>query len=192
MKTLALPEGNLGRLLAAGLLVLLLLGFWMVVVLPLVSFYQERAADLQARRALVIHMTALAASLPKLQATAGSEHMHLVRGPSHLDGATDALAAAELQTIVGQIAGTSGVEISSIETAMAQNTVWGRRIGVSIRATANYRSLTGFIVGLETTQPKIIVDDLEIHNASGSSATVDTAFDCSLTVYGFRGPGGGS
>jgi len=188
----SLPDGRTGSLLAVALLALVTMLLWLAVVQPIVGFYQERQQEIVTDEAVEAHMAALAASLPRLKAILGVASARRAPVASHLAGTTDALAAADLQTAIGQIAVASGVEISSIETPTAENTVWGRRIGVSIRATANYQGLAKFIARLETSQPKMVVDDLEIHSTDGSDATIDTDLNIGLSVFGFRAPGGGS
>ena len=43
-----------------------------------------------------------------------------------------------------------------------------------------------FISRVLLAQPKMVVDDLELHNTAASSATADSLLDGSVSVFGFR------
>ena len=189
---MTLPEGQRGQIVAAGLLLAALAVLWIGIAAPLVDLYQSRSAVLQQRRNLAAQMGALAAALPGLRAAAVTEPDRPRPAASGLSGATDALAAANLQTLVGQIATGTGVTISSIDTTMPQNTLWGRRIGVSLRLNGSYGAVVTFISRLLLAQPKMVVDDLELHNTGAGAAAPEAPLDGSLSVFGFRAPGGGS
>ncbi len=189
---MTLPEGRRGQIAAAGLLLAVLALLWLAVAAPLADFYQERAAALQQRRDLAAQMGVLVGSLPGLRAAAVAEPDRPRHVASGLSGGTDALAAANLQTLVGQIATGTGVTISSIDTVTPQNTLWGRRIGVSLRLSGNYRALVTFISRVLLAQPKMVVDDLELHNTGAGGTAPDATLDGSLSVFGFRMPGSGS
>lgn len=189
---MTLPEGRRGQIAAAGLLLAAMVVLWIAIVAPLADLYRERSAALQQRRDLAAQMGVLVASLPGLRAAAVAEPDRPRHIASGLSGSTDALAAANLQTLVGQIATGTGVTISSIDTITPQNSLWGRRIGVSLRLSGNYRALVTFISRVLLAQPKMVVDDLELHNAGAGGAAPDAPLDGSLSVFGFRMPGGGS
>jgi general secretion pathway protein M len=182
---MTLPHGKRGQAVALGLLLAMLSLVWIGVVAPLADLYQERALALQARQGLAAQMRGLAASLPGLRAAATAEPDRRRSTSLGLTGATDALAAANLQTLVGQIASGSGITISSIDTIIPQNSPWGRRIGVSLRINGSYRSIVIFLHRILSAQPKMVVDDLELHNTTAAGAT-DQSLDGSVSVSGFR------
>jgi Tfp pilus assembly protein PilO len=188
----ALPDGPLGRAIAVALLLLVLAGAWLGIVGPFAALYQERAALLQQERAVARHMTSLAASLPALRAAAAAKPDERQPLSSRLAGATDALAAANLQTLAGQLAANAGIALSSIDTTPPLDTPWGRRIGVSLRVNGSYPALVRFVAQVLMAEPKMIVDDLEIHDSGDQSTGIDRPLDASLTVYGFRTGGGAS
>ena len=161
---MALPEGRRGQLAALGLLLGVLWGLWMVLAAPLLGIYQDRANDLAEQRVLEAHMASLAASLPKLRAQAAVSPERHPSVSFQLAGSTDALAAANLQSLVGKIAQADGIAISSIDTVTPANTAWGRKIGVSIRISGSYRAIVSFVARLLLSQPKMVIDDLEIHD----------------------------
>lgn len=188
---MTLPEGKRGQLAAIGLLLAALVVLWIGVVTPVVDFYQERSAGLEQRRNLAAQMRVLVAALPALRAAAVAEPDQRRPTSSGLSGATDALAAANLQTLVGQIATGTGVTISSIDTTAPQNSLWGRRIGVSLRLSGSYRTIVTFVSRVLLAQPKMVVDDLELHNSGAGGAAPDAALDGSLSVFGYRVSGTG-
>ena len=179
-------NGRRGQIVAAGLLLAVLSLAWIGIVAPLAELYQERSLALQERQNLAAQMHVLAASLPGLRAAAIAEPDRRRPVASGLAGGTDALAAANLQTLVGQIASGSGVTISSVDTITPQNSLWGRRIGVSLRLNGTYRAIVTFVSRVLLAQPKMVVDDLELHNTSTTGATPDSLLDGSVSVFGFR------
>ena len=182
---MTLPDGKRGQIVSVGLLLAMLSLAWIGIVAPLADLYQQRSQELQDRQNLAAQMHLLAASLPRLRAAAIAEPDRRPAA-SGLSGGTDALAAANLQTLVGQIASGSGVTISSIDTVTPQNSLWGRRIGVSLRLNGTYRAIVTFISRVLLAQPQMVVDDLELHNTAASSATADSLLDGSVSVFGFR------
>lgn len=182
------PEGSRGQAAAAALLLAVLALLWVGVAAPLLTLYDERASALAERRDLAAQMGVLAAALPGLRAAAVAEPERARPRASGLAGDTDALAAANLQTLVGQIAAGTGVTISSIDTTAPQNSLWGRRIGVALRLNGSYRAIVTFVSRVLLAQPKMVVDDLELHNTATGGGP-DTPLDGSVSVFGFRSPG---
>ena len=113
----ALPEGLRGRLLALALTVTMLAALWAGCVQPLIDWHAARADTLEQRRALLQRMTTLATTLPELQSQSSGE-----RAPAAalLEGATDAIAGAALQSTVQRMATTAGAELNSMEMLPAE------------------------------------------------------------------------
>ncbi len=101
----SLPEGLRGRLLAMGLTFCLLILLWIGCAQPLIDWHLERAQDLQRQQALLQRMGQLAATLPELQQQATREAPPRM---ALLEGASDAIAGAALQSVVQEMAGGWG------------------------------------------------------------------------------------
>ena len=100
---LALPEGPRGRALALGLGAIVLAGLWLAAGQPLLDAYADRADELERRAALATRMADLSASLPELQREAAAQSTDTTPASATLEGASDALAGAALQSLVESI-----------------------------------------------------------------------------------------
>ncbi len=184
----SLPTGRPGRLLAAGLLLLLLVLAWELVGSPLRDWYGERAEALAGRQALAVRMQALAARLPALrrEAEAGAGRP----GPVLLiDGSSDAIAGAALQGQVQQMAGTLGASLSSSEilagaAAGAPGSGY-RRVAVRISVTAPFEVMVRLVAAIERATPVMLIDDFELHG-SRIQLVQNPPLEASLTVLSFR------
>src|SRR5690348_6205985 len=107
----ALPEGVRGRALAVALTVTVLAAIWVGSIQPLIDWYAARGTALEERQMLLQRMTAVAATLPELQRLSSGEH---AQGAAVLEGATDAVAGAALQSQVQQLAAAAGAELNSM------------------------------------------------------------------------------
>src|SRR5260370_35725737 len=87
------------------------------VVSPLLGLYAERAAVLENRRMLVPRLRAAAEELPALRARV--EQLRAAAGTRKitLEGASDAIAAATLQSRIEELAASAGAPIGSTESA---------------------------------------------------------------------------
>jgi type II secretory pathway component PulM len=108
----ALPEGLRGRLLALALTVTILAVLWAGCVQPLIDWHAARSDTLEQRRALLQRMSTLATTLPELQRQASGEH---APAAALLEGASDAIAGAALQSLVQHMTSMAGAELNSME-----------------------------------------------------------------------------
>src|SRR3954467_11342197 len=116
MAALDLPTGRRGQLLALGLTLAVLGGAWAGIAAPLLDRYALRAEEVQARRAVARRMAEIAEGLPALrdQARQAGEPARATTG-AVLEGASDPIAAAELQGRLQQMAARAGAPLSSAE-----------------------------------------------------------------------------
>ena len=189
----ALPTGRSGRLLALGILLLLLLLLWQAIASPLLDLYRDRTQALDARRAVAVHMAAQAAQLPALRRLAASSGAH--SGPVTLiAGNSDAIAAAALQERVQQMATGLGATLSSTESLPPTPVPAGnyRRVGVRIAITAPFDVMVRLLAAIEQASPSMLIDDLQLHG-SRIQLQPNAPIEGSLTVLAFRrGTGAGT
>ena len=183
-----MPTGWQGRLLALGLLFIMLGGVYFVVVSPLLDLYAERAGVLENRRMLLPRLRAAADELPVLSARV--EQLRAAAGTRKitLEGATDALAAAALQSRIEEFASSAGATIGSTESLPAEARSGYRRIGLRYVLSGPYEALVKFFAKLETAAPPLVIDNLHIHGVLRRPGTPASAgLDAGLDVYGYRG-----
>lgn len=189
--------GRRGQALAVGVALLAVLMLWLGIVDPLWSWYGDRNELLEQRQALLQRMQALAASLPALRAASadkrdeGSE-----AATSMLPGASDAVAAADLQERVQKMAAAAGVSLTAVETLPAEAAA-GRwhKVSLRISLSASWPVLTDLMRSIEQSPTRILIDDVHFHHPvvvarPGAAA----AIQASMVLSGFRPvePGAGT
>jgi hypothetical protein len=188
--------GRRGQSLAAGAGLLALVMLWFGVVAPLQSWYNDRAVLLEQRRALLHRMQALSGTLPGLRnASAKRDGNGSESGTVVLTGATDAVAAADLQERVQKMAAEAGVSLTAVETLPAETTAgrW-RKVSLRINLTAAWPVLVSLIQSAEQSPTRIFIDDVHFHSPVAATYAAGLPMQASMVLYGFRlaepGPGG--
>ena len=106
-----------------GLLLLVLGSLYFLAVAPLVELYQQRAASLEDGRMLLPRLQAVAARLPALRARAAELRAAARTRKVTLDGASDAIASANLESRIEGFASSIGATIGSTESLPAENSL---------------------------------------------------------------------
>jgi general secretion pathway protein M len=184
---MALPSGRRGQLLAASLVLIALGGVYLLVVSPLLDLYSERATVLDNRRMLLPRLSAAADELPDLRAQV--EQLRAAAGSRKitLEGGSDAIAAAALQSRIEELAASVGATIGSTESLPAEVRSGYRRIGLRYVLSGPYETLVRFLAKLEAATPPLVIDNLHIHGALRRPGTpAATGLDAGLDVYGYR------
>ena len=128
---LILPEGPRGRALALGLTALVVAALWLGVGQPLVQAYANDADALERRSMLASHMTEVAGSLPELQhELAARRTAERMPANATLEGKSDALAGAKLQSLVESMSNSAGGHLTSTDALPAQQVGAYRRIAL--------------------------------------------------------------
>lgn len=195
-----LPTGRAGQALAVAVTLIALLLVWEVVGAPLIGWYETRADEVAQQRMLAARMEARAASLPALRRAATAlGHAGPARS-ALLAGRTDAVAAADLQGRVQDMATGAGTALSSTEALPARQIGAYRRIALRISFNATLPVLVHLLQSLDGSSPRMLVDDLQLHTSPIVMAQNHDAappLDVTMTVIGFRagtpdtGAGGG-
>ena len=182
-----MPTGRRGQLLALSLLLVALGGVYLLIVSPLLGLYAERAAVLENRRMLVPRLRAAADELPSLRARV--EQLRAAAGTRKitLEGATDAIASATLQSRIEELATSAGATIGSTESLPAEARSGYRRIGLRYVLSGSYETLVKFLARLESATPPVVIDNLHIHGVLRRPGTPAAAgLDAGLDVYAYR------
>ena len=182
-----MPTGRRGQLLALSLLLVVLGGVYLMVVSPLLGLYAERAAVLENRRMLVPRLRAAADELPALRARV--EQLRAAAGTRKvtLEGASDAIASATLQSRIEELATSAGATIGSTESLPAEVRSAYRRIGLRYVLSGSYETLVKFLAKLESATPPLVIDNLHIHGVLRRPGTPAAAgLDAGLDVYAYR------
>jgi len=182
-----MPSGRRGQLLALSLLLAALGGVYLLVASPLLGLYAERAAVLENRRMLLPRLRAAAEELPILRARV--EQLRVAAGTRKitLEGASDPIAAATLQSRIEELAASVGATIGSTESLPAEARSGYRRIGLRYVLSGSYETLVKFLAKLEAATPPLVIDNLHIHGVLRRPGTpANAGLDAGLDVYAYR------
>jgi len=170
------------------ILVLIALGgVYLLAVIPLMDFYAERQAVLENRRVLLPRLKAAAEELPALRARAVELRAAAGTRKVTLEGASDAIASANLQSHIEELATSTGAAIGSTESLPAEVRSGYRRIGLRYVLSGPYETLVKLLARLEAATPPLVIDNLHIHGVLRRPGTpAALGLDAGLDVYGFR------
>ncbi len=183
-----LPSGRAGQALAVALTLTAALLVWEVVASPLIDWYDTRADAVQSQREMAARMQGLARELPRLEREAHSR----MAGPpvsALLEGSSDAIAAATLQGKIQDMASSVGTALSSTEALPARQEGAYRRVSLRVSFNASLPVLVHLLQIIETSTPRMLVDDLQLHTSPiiiAQTRRTSPPLDVSLTVVGFR------
>ncbi len=186
-----MPTGRRGQLLAVGLLLLVLGSLYFLAVAPLVEAYQQRAARIEDARMLLPRLQAVAAGLPALRARVAELRAAARTRKVTLDGASDAVASANLQSRIEGFASSVGATIGSTESLPVETRDGYRRIGLRFALNGPYETLVRLLAKLEEATPPLVVDNLQVHGVLRrpglpQTGATDIGLDSGIDVYGFR------
>jgi Tfp pilus assembly protein PilO len=187
-----MPTGRQGRLLALTLLFVVLGGLYLLAVSPLLDFYAERSARLETEQMLVPRLSALAAELPALRARLAALRAQVQVRKVTLDGSSDAIASANLESRIEALATSVGATIGSTEALPAETRGPYRRIGLRVILSGTYKTVVKLIAALEETNPPLVVADLQLHGVLRfqrpglPGLPGPQGIDGTLDIYGFR------
>lgn len=189
----ALPDGIRGRILAFALTLTTIAALWVGCIQPLCAWYADRADELAARAALLRRMEMMAESLPDLKGRLGQKPP---AGDALLNGASDALASAALQSIIQAKATIASASLASVETLPAEARGGSyRRIGLRISLTVPWPVLVELLRGIEQHtdgMPDIIVDNLQLRAPPVQVRVAGTPISATFSVFALRAAGAGS
>lgn len=183
-----LPSGVRGKALALGLCVLVLAAIYLIVITPLMALYDANAEYLQERQELAQRLQRSAKALPALQDQADAVHDQVSDADLLLDGDSDSVAAAALQSTVKDIVESAGARLISSEVLSSDKRGTLQRVGIHVSFSGNLTLLTTVLQGIQLAHPVILVDNVDIQGADGADQSSDSQkqLAIALDVYGFK------
>jgi len=180
-------------LLALSLLIAVVAAFLAVTAVPLAATYRNNVTAIAEARDLYARLARLAAAnAPYLEQIAEIQGQ-FDQQALYITGGTDALAAADLQDRVkAAVQGEQGT-LRSVQVLPAQDEDAFRRIGIRAQLLVTTAALGRILYQLETSEPMLFVDNLDIQNRPVRVANGETAPDAvlvvSLDIIGYLQPG---
>jgi hypothetical protein len=182
-----LPSGRRGQMLAIGMTVILAASLWIAIVSPLMAWYEARSATLADRQLLAERMKAIAATVPPLLRQAAMTRSAAPSGRDiALKALSDAVAAAQLQQHMQDLAQASGITFSSIETLPVEQQGGYRRISLRVTCSAPWSAFIGLLQTIEDSTPRMLIDGLDLNASPDLVHPNGVAIGADFTVIAFR------
>jgi hypothetical protein len=182
----ALPDGARGRALAMGITLAALALLWFGLVAPLVAWHADQQDALERQAVLRDRMRGLAATVPALRRdleAAGSAPGH---AEAALEGAGDAVAAANLQQTLDELAKAAEVRIGSSETLPTEPAGAWQAITVRVTLTAPWPPLVRLLQSIAASPTTMVVDNMQLRPPPRDTKDRLRPIDASFSVTGWR------
>jgi general secretion pathway protein M len=183
--TLTLPEGRQGQALAVAVTLLAAALVWFAAISPLLGWYGARAAELTQQQEIAARMAALGQEIPALKAAISAAGLQSAGDQVLLSGGTDAIAGANLQSALQDLAAQAGTSLDSAEVLPVQQAGALRRIGMQVSVTATWPVLISLLEAIGTARPRMIVDQLSVISASQPGGGQEQPVAANFSVSGF-------
>jgi hypothetical protein len=184
--TIELPTGMRGRMVALALPAILLLVLLLGIVMPLLDYWRTVDADhtqllnkTRSYERLLSRKEALANHVRGLEA-------ELAQAVGYLPRAEPAMAAAEVQANLGQMAERSGAIVRSTLTLPTKAEDGFTAVGFQLSVTGSMRSVRDILYEIEVGHPRLVIDRLSITPAGDSGANgLPGDVDMSADLHGY-------
>jgi general secretion pathway protein M len=150
------------RLLAVGLLLFAIALIYMLVLSPLFTLRKEYAESVDESEFRLERYRKIAAERPLWSRRVEEIKQHGRVSEQYIAKETPALASADLQTLIKEIVTTSGGELISTQVVPEQQEEQLTRIAVRIRMNGSTKVLRDVLHAVETSQPILWVDNLNL------------------------------
>ncbi len=167
------------RSMALGILFLLILIIFLVIIMPLIGKAMElhdTKNDLVFKLQKYERILAKADLVNKSAATINQQQDQ--QGYFNLQ-ATDALASADMQEFIKKTIIEAGGQLSSTQALPLSNKENFKRITVSVRMTGNSDVLRKVLYKIETSEPLIIINQIDIRPMRGTRNRVTKQMESS-------------
>jgi general secretion pathway protein M len=184
-----LPTGSSGRLLALALLLLPLALAYRLVGLPLWQAYQEQSTRLTLAQDNLDRFQRLAARLAALRQQAAELRDASALAPFLLDADNDALAAAQVQQRLKDLAQANDGRILSTRVLSGETSGPFKEVTINARLQIPLEGLQAMMHELETTRPFLFFEEISIMNRPrrrGRQVVDDPNLETRLTLFGLR------
>jgi general secretion pathway protein M len=152
----------ISRAVAVLLLVSVIAAIYLWAVEPLLAAYNRTDEAIVEARTMVERFDRLGAARAKLMQQAEILDKGANTTVYYLTGGTDAVAAAALQEQVKSLIESSGGTVGSMQTLPTRQEQRLQRVALRLQMTATMPSLSQVLYALETREPLLFLDNLDI------------------------------
>jgi general secretion pathway protein M len=161
--TTAQPQFSRSRMLAVGLLVLLVALALGILLSPLAWLYNRYDKILVQASDQLVRFQRVAATKPQVEARLAAVKAKDVRS-GFLKSSAPALAASEVQDRAKTLVEANGGRLNAIQILPHKDEGRYRQVGVNIQLSANMPALRRILHALEGERPYLLVDNLTIRS----------------------------
>lgn len=178
------------RATALGLLLAILgAAYWIAVILP-AELLEKVDIEIERTVARLAHYEQTAALRPALQTQLSSLLQGEEAARLYLTGATDALAAADLQQRAGAVIERSGARVRSMRVMPPETEKGVRKIRVRVEVEGLIESVKRILHAIGTTTPFMTIENLHfnarLQRRAQSAPSVDTQLVVRFDLTGYR------
>ena len=175
----------ISRLAAVLLLLTVLLGVYTLLVEPIIVGYDATSQDIEEARDQLARFERAAAMRPALLKQIKEFEAQQNALGYFLRGATDALAAADLQDRVNDLIAGKGGTLQSIQPMPGVEEEGLMRITLRVQMTGTTDTLFDVLYALESGSPVLFIDELDVQNRSSVRAGSDASGDAGILTVAF-------
>lgn len=186
------PAGRIslerGRVLALGVLVILLGMLWLGVARPLLSAYAGQHCELAHTAELIGELRRIVSDRPALERRREALLQADVAQRLTLSAESDGVAAARLQRLVKAAVEHAGGTLQSTQVRPARPDGGFRRVSLRVQMVGSIEALRETLLTLEANQPLIYGESLELRarqqaRSTGKDVVEDRTLEIRLDVY---------
>lgn len=186
------PGSFMAKVVAVAIFAILLFAANQFAAQPLLRIYRDNQINIASSQERLQRYQALAEEKPGLIDRLAALESDVEASTAYLEGGSDALAAAALQNLVSDAIDMAGGEVKSLRSLPAvevEDRSDLHRTGVQLRFAADIDSVAEALHDLETMDPFLSIDRLEVTAAATHRAKNDAdaaqKLDVRLDVYGY-------
>jgi hypothetical protein len=172
-----LDRAILRRVAALAILAVLIAAFWIGPFAAYLGWVGANKEELAAKSAMLRRYQALAA--PESGGVSPAESALLY------PEMPESQASALLQEVVKNAATATRVQVQGLQMLRSEALPGATRIGVRVRATSDIASLRGLIYAIETAQPVLYPDNLQIQSHTTTPDAAPAPLDFQLDISDF-------
>ena len=192
------PTGWRGKFLAVGLLIAVALAVYGLVVEPVAITFVAHRDSIADSKQLLARYRALDASRADLAADIAEMKQRSSREGDYFEAATESLAGAEIQALLGTLFQRHGATQRSVQTLPSKTTGGFVRVNVRTQFTTERDGLHRLLHEIETRTPLMFVKNVDIRrkqnrrrrrNRDDDASQEAGTLDVRLNLYAYmRGP----
>lgn len=187
---------RLRRLLALALLIAVVAVPYLAIIRPVIAEFADNRDTLVEQARLLERYGRLAAAGEGLSERIETLRQEPVAENAYLEGASEALVAAELQTRVKSAVQSNGGTLNSTQILDPASEAGFRRLTVRVRMSASTDALPKVLHALVASQPFLFIDNVDINARTvrsraggGAGETESVELIASFDLFGYMRPG---